>query len=197
MERHKDLECKGVEHLKSSCTEEVTQKLWWSWIQISQDVIRIPIHVRRPSGLINIVKQQIGLPLPDSGPTHFVSYRAGLQARVFHQNKTNKILRINFIDSTQTEWAAPVLFASSNYKAVHFCVHYRTLILSSWEIISNLKHIRMYRLTWHRSSIFDSGPEFRMISKWNETKKMEIRKHSLRIMQTPALSASYFGLEYP
>lgn len=61
---------------------------------------------------INTAAHGVELSSPEAGPIHAVPYSAHLKKREAEKEEFDKVLRLNFIECTQTECASPILFVS-------------------------------------------------------------------------------------
>lgn len=64
---------------------------------------------------------------PTIRPIHWVSYHAGPKARVFEGSENINVLSLNVIETAQTEWNSPVLFALKKEGTWRFSADYRNL----------------------------------------------------------------------
>lgn len=57
-------------------------------------------------------KHRVDLPSLDIRRIHSVPYRAVTKAREFERSEIDDMLKMNFIEPPQMEWALPVVFAA-------------------------------------------------------------------------------------
>ena len=77
-------------------------------------------------GKINTVKHRIDL-VPGARPFKSAPYRAGPKTRELEEFEIDKQLKAGVIEPSNSEWAAPVLFAPKKDGRLRFCIDYRRL----------------------------------------------------------------------
>ena len=77
-------------------------------------------------GKINTVQHRIDL-IPGARPFKSAPYRAGPKTRELEEFEIDKQLKAGFIEPSNSEWEAPVLFAPKKDGRLRFCIDYRRL----------------------------------------------------------------------
>lgn len=171
---------------KSSPTEQKQSSLRAKSMPITKTVCS-PCHqssrtnwMDTPRGII--VNHRIVLTSPDVCPLYLEPYRSGPCTREFKRDKTEKLQKMHVFKPAETEWAARIVFAPTNYRALRLSVDYPSR--NGGTVRDSFSNDgKLYRLPGRCRSIFDARCKLRILSnqikRWRSYKMAVTPHHRL------------------